>query len=513
MEEESISNNDKNQKIFKIISDKENEYIVTFKNIESTSLLIEAQLDDENDENYFEAEFTLDEIKENKAFLSYDTIDEILEELFPLIDEDKIHFIEEEGNNIKIIFDLPLKKYQSLEFLLSEKKETRDEKIDKLYNIIIAQNKEIKDLKSNLNEVMNFLKILDEKISNIDNENKIILGKIKNEEELKSENEIEEMEEMEDMEEMEEMEEKKEYEDENDNNIEQPSSLNSALMSLYHENILEKSIVQFLTEKEQVTLSLSCKKLSFLALRILKNKLFSFNVIFGLYYGQTIDDKIINLESKYSKEELEAPLKNFEISRGSLIALELLDNIYYLRVFTNPVSEETLKEIVIIYKLFCQLLKMEDFVQIKDDKIFWEKMSKFILDNKGNKLSGFCERSILKYNFDNKNIFKLKELVKDKEESIKSSYFSTICGTTGLFAFLIKDALEYCGAIEDRKTPPCRLKNNYLYAKTLYDDMIKYINFLEGINPNKENSIIEEKKPENNNNTEIKTEASEIINT
>ena len=220
MEEESISNNDKNQKIFKIISDKENEYIVTFKNIESTSLLIEAQLDDENDENYFEAEFTLDEIKENKAFLSYDTIDEILEELFPLIDEDKIHFIEEEGNNIKIIFDLPLKKYQSLEFLLSEKKETRDEKIDKLYNIIIAQNKEIKDLKSNLNEVMNFLKILDEKISNIDNENKIILGKIKNEEELKSENEIEEMEEMEDMEEMEEMEEKKEYEDENDNNIE-----------------------------------------------------------------------------------------------------------------------------------------------------------------------------------------------------------------------------------------------------------------------------------------------------
>ena len=309
------------------------------------------------------------------------------------------------------------------------------------------------------------------------------------------------------------IEEKKDEEKKDEIKIEQAPQVQPTLMSCYQEGILEKSIIQYLTEKEQITLFLSNKKLSSLALGILKKKLSEFNNAFDLYIGQTIDNRISTLEAKYSKEDLEAPLKNFEISRGASKALGLLDEELYLRVFTAPVAEKTLEEIIIVYKLFCQLLKMEDFVQIKDDKIFWEKMSKFILDNKGNKLSGFCERSILKYNFDNKNIFKLKELVKDKEESIKSSYFSTICGTTGLFAFLIKDALEYCGAIEDRKTPPCRLKNNYLYEKTLYDGMIKYINFLEGINPNKENSIIEEKKPENNNNTEIKTEASEIINT
>ena len=159
MEEELISNDDKSQKSFEITSDKENKYIVTFKNIKSTSLLIEAVFDDENNETFFESEFTLDEIKENKAFLSYDSIDEILEELFPLIDENKIHLIEEDGNKILISFDLPLKKYQNLEFLISEKKKTSDEKIDELYNIIITQNKEIKELKSNLNYVIKENKI------------------------------------------------------------------------------------------------------------------------------------------------------------------------------------------------------------------------------------------------------------------------------------------------------------------------------------------------------------------
>ena len=42
MEEESKLNDDSSQKTFKITSDKENKYIVTFKNIKSTLLLIEA---------------------------------------------------------------------------------------------------------------------------------------------------------------------------------------------------------------------------------------------------------------------------------------------------------------------------------------------------------------------------------------------------------------------------------------------------------------------------------------
>ena len=122
-------------------------------------------------------------------------------------------------------------------------------------------------------------------------------------------------------------------------------------MSCYQEGILEKSIIQYLTEKEQITLFLSNKKLSSLALGILKKKLSEFNNAFDLYIGQTIDNRISTLEAKYSKEDLEAPLKNFEISRGASKALGLLDEELYLRVFTAPVAEKTLEEIIIVYKL------------------------------------------------------------------------------------------------------------------------------------------------------------------
>ena len=125
---------------------------------------------------------------------------------------------------------------------------------------------------------------------------------------------------------------------------------------------------------------------------------------------------------------------------------------------------------------------MEDFVQIKDDKIFWGKLSKFILDNKDDKLGDFFKRCALKFNFDNKNIFKLRVLAKDKLEELIPKYFSKICWTTELFSFLIRDTLKYCGVIENKMIPPNRIKSNYLYAKILYEDMNKYIHFLEGLN-------------------------------
>ena len=440
MEEESKLNDDSSQKTFKITSDKENKYIVTFKNIKSTLLLIEAEFDDENNKTFFESEFTLDKIKENKIFYFYDSIDEILEELYPLINEKKIQLIEEQGNKIIIIFELPLKKYKSLTFLINEKKKTSDEEIDNLNNIISTKNKGIKDLKSNLKKE--------------GNENKKVLKLI--------------------------------------------SPVQPNLVSCYQVGILENSISQFLTEKEKLILSFSCRKLSFLAIEILKNKFAIFNEVFGLYNWQNIDDKLRNLEEKFSKEELETPLKDFEISRGSSKALFHLNDEMFLRIFTNPVPENILGEIVIVYKLFCQLLKMEDFVLIKDDKIFWEKISKFILDNKGNKLGDFFKKCAHRFNFDNKNIFKLKKLAKDKSEKLTMGNFRKICGTTGLFVFFIKNALEYCGVIETERTPPRRIKSNYLFAKTLYD-VNKYISFLEEI---RKNSKIEEKKSEKNNTVE-----------
>jgi hypothetical protein len=253
------------------------------------------------------------------------------------------------------------------------------------------------------------------------------------------------------------------------------------LMTCHEKGILEKNIIPFLTKSDILALISCNKSLAPLILSKLKDKLYDYKRICDVFIGQTMDDKINSLEVKFTEEDLNAPIKPFEISRGCAKAVGLLDEELYLRVFLRPVQEKTLEDIIIVYKLFCQLLNKEDFVEMKDDRLFWEKFSKFILDNKGNKLSEFFLKCISQFNFDDKNVFKLKGMAKDSSDKLKPAYYGKICGTTGLFVFIIKDSLEYCGAIEDKKTPGSRIKANYLYQKALFDNINKYINFLENI--------------------------------
>ena len=179
MYEAPIPVNNPEQKIFELTSNKGNKFIFTFKNIESNTLFISAVFDDGVVKTFYETEFPLEKIQENKAFSIYDTIDEIIVELFPLIDNGKIHLTEEEGDAINIKFDLPFKKFKNIDFLIKEKKKAKDEKINELYEIVITQNKEITNLKSklenvekNFNELKQTVGNLNELLIDLLNENK-----------------------------------------------------------------------------------------------------------------------------------------------------------------------------------------------------------------------------------------------------------------------------------------------------------------------------------------------------
>ena len=274
-------------------------------------------------------------------------------------------------------------------------------------------------------------------------------------------------------------------EDEEEVKIEEPKIeiIPPTLDSCLNKGILEKSILQFLNKKEQMNLFNSNKSYAKLNINLLKDTISSYNQIYEIFISDTIDDKLKNLEEKYSVGELNEPIKNFTLSRGSLKALGLLDNELHLKIFIRPIQENKLKEIIIIYRIFTQFLNLDDLNNIKDDKLFWEKFSKYVMDNIGEKASEFWINSGNKFDFSDKNIFKVKQLATGINEKLKPKYWGNICGTTGFVVFMIKDALEYCGVIEDKKTQPHRIKNNYLYVKSLLEQLNKYVNFFEGLCP------------------------------
>ena len=68
---------------------------------------------------------------------------------------------------------------------------------------------------------------------------------------------------------------------------------------------------------------------------------------------------------------------------------------------------------------------------------------------------------VKEFQFNKENIYKIKNIIKGKEEKLKPLNYSQICKTTGLVIFLVKDILEYLGlnSKENKKIPIIKLMN------------------------------------------------------
>lgn len=245
---------------------------------------------------------------------------------------------------------------------------------------------------------------------------------------------------------------------------------------IVEKGIFEKHIKNYLDCNDIINFSLTQKKFLFYLVDNLKLKQDNLKLIFGISPGETIEDKLNDLNNKYKNEELDAPAGKFELSRACAKALGMLDQEIYMKIFNKPMPKDQLKEVVIIYRLYCQLLKKNDLLDIKDDNEFFEKFQNYVKENKGEKLGQYFINTCENFQSDDNNILKLKLIVGgDKKEKLKMGYFGNICGTTAFFAFLIKDYLEFIGVIIDKKTPPYRIKSNLNFEKTVYDRLVQFI--------------------------------------
>ena len=108
------------QNIFEIISEKNKKYKIVLQN-NSGSLLVSASYKENSIDYNFEGIYSLDKIKENKIFKGFDSLTEILEEIYPLLEEKKAFILGEEKNSIIFKIILPFKKENELIFHLEKK--------------------------------------------------------------------------------------------------------------------------------------------------------------------------------------------------------------------------------------------------------------------------------------------------------------------------------------------------------------------------------------------------------
>ena len=200
---------------------------------------------------------------------------------------------------------------------------------------------------------------------------------------------------------------------------------------------------------------------------------------FNIKEGKTIEDKINEFKNKYSEEELNKNYLDFQMSKGTVKAIELLNDEEYSNIFNQKNLDNDIKDNYIIYRCLCYLINKREIAEIKSDKLFWIKFCEFFNEKSNGKKGDFLNEISKNFNFDDRTGLLLDTLVYDIKEKIIPSYYCKICTSTGLLSFLIKDALDYNGVLAiNKKTQISRIYHNLEFAKNIVEKVNHYIKFL-----------------------------------
>ena len=236
---------------------------------------------------------------------------------------------------------------------------------------------------------------------------------------------------------------------------------------------IAKLIASFLDKQTKYNFFSCSKKLVnnlFLELNDTYNKIIEMNKI----------SSINKIKNQFKGENLDSNKYSFQLSKGSMRAIQILDNEIYNNIFKSKELKSPLYDIILIYRIFFQLMNNDEIIELENDKKFWEEARNYFLENDNNKLGYFIKNNINEFDFTNENIYKLKKLIKGQEGRLKPTIYENICETTGLISFIIKDALEYCGIINhEEKNNPGIIISYLEFIREKLNDIKEYIDILK----------------------------------
>ena len=163
MEAPKPATQDKIIKKYSLTSDKLKKYQITFVG-KDNNLYIQAQEEQGFLKYMYEGLFSLEKIKENKFFNIYNSINEIFEELIPLIETNKAELKEEGSTYINLIINLPIKKVKEISFILNQVEKSDKSKINELYQIVSDLQKENSEIKKINQDLINKIKELEKRM-------------------------------------------------------------------------------------------------------------------------------------------------------------------------------------------------------------------------------------------------------------------------------------------------------------------------------------------------------------
>ena len=177
------------------------------------------------------------------------------------------------------------------------------------------------------------------------------------------------------------------------------------------------------------------------------------------------------------------------LSKSAFKAIDLLNQKAYYTKFHEQRTPND--EILLVYKVYFLLLnnnnKVIELISDKsfDDKdVLWLKIREyFIWERKDLQLGQFVQSEIRNMDYSDKNVYSMKLFCKPYLSILNPLYYSKMCPTTGVFAFLVKEVLEYMGVVDAERgeeSSERRKFRNLKYEMSLTECKIDKINEFVG---------------------------------
>lgn len=223
--------------------------------------------------------------------------------------------------------------------------------------------------------------------------------------------------------------------------------------------------------------------LSLIDLIQFKNISRNFNKLFFVYISNKLkEDKIFFINKKKKLDENNIPenlsFKDFVISKGSTKAIKLLNEPSLNHLFYEDTPADNGR--LIIYRIFFQLINHPYKYIPKDKKEeFWKKCKNYFSNEIKGKTGELLQKTLddKMIDIEGDNLYKLYKLVENDLDKVYPTYYSKICGTTGLFCFFIKDILDFVGISNDEKI---NSKASWTYTKII-DSLEFKINHIKSL--------------------------------
>ena len=241
-------------------------------------------------------------------------------------------------------------------------------------------------------------------------------------------------------------------------------------------------IIEYLSIKDLFNLSLINKEFHKIIIKYLLEK--------AEIKLQKIKEKInqIIIDSKGFINTKEKEFKIFEKTIFDERAMNLINSISKKKLFKEKSSLMNNKDIILIFELFfISIGKKYDIIQFDtndtETKIKrWSYFCKYFTDNETEHLKNIIEKNIVKGKFSDEIINSLYDWSFKNIDKIKPNHFQIINKDISIFAYIIKDLLDYFGINKENKVSTqklytlnsIRLNVNEKLVSKLNQMLIKY---------------------------------------